>query len=290
MSLGKSTPPIDLRAKEQTADDVRVIRPDQAPVVTPAPSLAAPVTTVWLPRQTAPARFRLACVTDGPFSDGARDCEAEVFTEVYNNTGDELAEEYAPYDSQCFVVVIDQLVAESDPVASVIASCRIILPGPAGHKSIDDMKLPPWSADPVESTGYVGINLDYTMDIATIAVRPRGTRAGATAMAALCHGMSMVSIAHDIPWLVAILNDTVRRMFKSWQIELLEIPGLGPRPYYGSPASTPVYLNWPGIRAHLRRNAPRRHRKYILGEMDDVVTDPLLTFAATTSDSLQLTG
>jgi hypothetical protein len=301
MTLGKSTPPIDLRTQQPgtpTTDEVRVVHADiapslvTAPMLIPAPSKeqGQPGGTLWLPRQLAPARYRLACVTAGPFADGARECEAEVFTEVYNNTREELAEEYAPYDSQCFVVVIDQELAAADPVASVIASCRIILPGSAGHKSIDDMTLPPWSADALQATASVGINLDHAMDIATIAVRNRGTREGATAMAALCHGMSMVSIAHDIPWLVAILNDTVRRMFKSWQIDLLEIPELGPRPYYGSPASTPVYLNWPAIRAHLRRNAPRRHRTYILGAMDDVVTDPMISFAATTADALSLTG
>lgn len=238
-----------------------------------------------------PARFRLACVTDGPFADGARECEAEVFTEVYNNTGEELAEEYAPYGSQCFLVVIDQEQARTDPAGSVLAMSRIILPGAGGHKSVDDLALQPWAADVHAVFDPLGIDLDQTMDIATLAVRRRGGRDGAIAASALCHGMSMVSIAHDLPWLVAILNHTVLRMFATWKVPLLEIPGLGPRPYYGSPASTPVYLNWNETRANLRRNEPNAHRKFILGDMPKVEVDPLITFSTTTAGQpMLLTG
>lgn len=234
--------------------------------------------------QVRPARFRLTCVTEGPFADGARECEAEVFTEVYNNTGEELAEEYAPYDAQCFLVVIDERKAEQDPVGAVLATSRIILPGPAGHKSIDDMTHEPWSARVHPLLGRVGIDLDSTMDIATLAVRPRGGRDGALAAAALCHGMSLVSVAQDVDWLVAILNERVLRMFSTWKVPLLEIPGLGPRPYYGSPASTPVYLNWNVTRGALRRHEPRAHRRFILGDMHDLTVDPLRIFASSTAE------
>jgi hypothetical protein len=238
-----------------------------------------------------PARFRLACVTDGPFADGARECEAEVFTEVYNNTGEELAEEYAPYGAQCFLVVIDQEQARTDPAASVLATSRIILPGAGGHKSVDDLALQPWGADVPAVLAPVGVDLAETMDIATLAVRRRGGRDGAIAASALCHGMSMVSIAHDLPWLIAILNRTVLRMFATWKVPLLEIPGLGPRPYYGSPASTPVYLNWNDTRANLRRQEPFAHRKFILGDMPTIEVDPLITYAASTADQpMLLTG
>jgi hypothetical protein len=236
-------------------------------------------------------RYRLACVTEGPFADGARDCEAEVFTEVYNNTGEELAEEYAPYDAQCFLVVVDRETARRDPRGSVLAASRIILPGPAGHKSVDDLRLEPWGADVDAVMRPLGLDLGCAMDVATLAVRRRGGRDGALAAAALCHGMAMLSIAHDLPWLVAILNRTVLRMFATWKVPLLEIPGLGPRPYYGSPASTPVYLNWNVTRANLRRQEPFVHRRFVLGDMPGVLVDPLPTFAASTAAApMLLTG
>jgi hypothetical protein len=234
-------------------------------------------------RGTEEPRFLLACVTEGPFAQGARECEAEVFTEVYDNTGEELAQEYAPYDAQCFLVVADRHQAASDPVGSVLAMSRIVLPGPAGHKSVDDLALQPWAADVPAVMGTIGLDVGRAMDVATLAVRRRGGRDGATAAAALCHGMSMVSIAHDLPWLVAILNRTVLRMFATWKVPLLEIPGLGPRPYYGSPASTPVYLNWHRTRAALRREQPFAHRRFVLGDLPDVVVDALPGFAASTA-------
>ena len=72
---------------------------------------------------------------DDPASELARSVEREVFYEFFGNTPDLLHEEYDPYESaSLFLLMVDHL--RRKPAAVL----RMLLPSPAGFKSLNDIE------------------------------------------------------------------------------------------------------------------------------------------------------
>lgn len=100
----------------------------------------------------------------------ARECEAEVFLRWYGNTREQLAQEYSRYDAH------STFLALADPDGQVLAAARLISPGPAGLKTLDDISSAPWGVDGRRVAHAARMDLNTTWDVATIGVRRGAAR------------------------------------------------------------------------------------------------------------------
>ena len=171
--------------------------------------------------------------------DAALDCEATVFFETYGNTREQWHEEYGPYDRASTFLSI------SESGGDVIAVCRLIMPGAAGLKSLDDMSREPWLVDGYRSARSVGVEMATTMDIATIAVRKGLRGPSRVASMAIYYGMLMATRVNNLPNVVMIMDERARRLSSSIGFITQALPGTEPGPYLGSPKSTPLWANVP---------------------------------------------
>lgn len=190
--------------------------------------------------------------------DGARGCERAVFLDAFGNTSQQLQEEYGPYDAQSIWLTV------SDEDDIVVGECRIIVPGPAGLKTLNDLSREPWRIDGRRSARSAGADLDRTWDIATLGVRPdrRGSRARVSL--ALFHGILKAGRANGARTITAIFDEPARRVVSMLGYPLLPLPGTSPAPYLGSAASTPVYFHNRMLDA-VRGNDPDAHRLVTMG-------------------------
>lgn len=190
--------------------------------------------------------------------EGARDCERAVFLDAFGNTAQQLAAEYGPYDAQSVWLTV------SDEAGIVVGECRIIVPGPAGLKSLNDLSRDPWRVDGPRAARAVGADLDRTWDIATLGVRPdqRGSRARVSL--ALFHGILKAGRANGARTITAIFDEPARRVVSMLGYPLLPLPGTSTAPYLGSQASTPVYFHSRMLDA-VRGNDPDAHRLVTMG-------------------------
>ena len=95
----------------------------------------------------------------------ARECEADVFLSAFGNTRDQLEEEYGPYEDQSLFLSV------TDEHGETLGSCREILPGPAGLKTLNDLARPPWFVDGPRSARAAGVDPTRAWDLATLGVR-----------------------------------------------------------------------------------------------------------------------
>jgi len=194
----------------------------------------------------------------GPLLDAARQCEEDVFLKAFGNTREQLDAEYGQYDSQSVFLA----VSDSDNL--VLGACRIITPGPAGFKTLNDMKNEPWSIDGERSARAVGADLDATWDIATLGVRDSHRGSRIQIAMALYHGILRGARANDIRSLVSILDEQARRVLAAVDLAHLTLPGTSAAPYLGSKSSTPVYYHASMLDASRREN-PESFRMVIQG-------------------------
>lgn len=191
--------------------------------------------------------YRLVFDPQGSELAGALDCESDVFLTTYGNTAAQLRAEYGPYDTQSvFVALLD-----THDVA--LAACRMIMPGPAGLKSINDLARPPWSIDGHRVARAVGIDLTRTWDIATIAVRKDAGPIRPLAAAAMYHGLWTAARANGVLSIVMIMDERARRLLSAATILTEPLPGTGPGNYLGCATSTPLY-------GHLAKMADAQRR------------------------------
>jgi hypothetical protein len=214
--------------------------------------------------------LRLEFDVRGPMREAAKQCEADVFLKWYGNTRHELNAEYGPYRrSSVFLALID---AQD----RVVGTCRLILPGPAGLKTLTDLTKEPWGLDGVGSAMAAGLDLDKTWDIATLGVRDGLSGYGRMAAAALYHGLILATRANQVSSLVSILDERVRSLLRSLGVATHALPGAGTRPYLGSAASTPVYGHMARSLDAWRRVAPDSYRLIAMGTGLDSVSVPAL--------------
>lgn len=203
--------------------------------------------------------MRLVFNARGALREAARQCEADVFLDWFGNTADDLAVEYGPYeDASVFLAVVDD-------DGEVHGAGRMIQPGPAGLKTLNDLRRDPWRVDPDEVARAAGVDLAVTWEPATFAVKDGVRRRGYAAMEALAYGVVVGSIANHFTTLVAMIDENVRRVFGSIGLYLHPFPGTGPGEYLGSPATTPLYVHVAELLSTQLREAPDKHRQITTG-------------------------
>ena len=169
----------------------------------------------------------------GDLLESARQCEEDVFLQAFGNTRAQLDEEYGPYDDQSVFVAV------SDDAGHVVGACRLITPGSAGLKTLNDVSRQPWGIDGLRSASAAARSTQTdAWDIATLGVRPgyRGSKL-----------MVGLSIYHAIVVSTRI-NEVARPRRSSTSSPsrppgagyiLPTLPGTRPAPYLGSPSQHP---------------------------------------------------
>lgn len=213
------------------------------------------------------APLRLVFDPTGDELAAARACEAQVFLDAYGNTAEQLEAEYGPYEASTgFLAVL-----EEDGEAA--AAARIIGPGPAGLKTLDDVSRPPWEVDGQRSARSAGVDPARTWDVSTIAVRPGSGRGGLCA-AALYHGIIYGAYVNDMDYFVMIMDTKVRELVNALDIGTHPLPGTLPGEYLGSPSSAPL---WGDLRLgleHQRQHNPDAYRLIFQGVGLDGISRP----------------
>lgn len=188
----------------------------------------------------------------------AQQCESQVFLETFGNTPEQFEVEYGPYeDATGFLVVLE----DSGEAA---AAARIITPGPAGLKTLNDVARPPWEVDGVRSARAAGVDPDRTWDVSTIAVR-KGSGRGGLCAAALYHGIIYGAYVNDVDHFVMIMDSHVRELVNALDIGTHPLPGTSPGEYLGSPNSTPLWGHLHRGLEHQRQNSPDAYRLIFQG-------------------------
>lgn len=202
----------------------------------------------------SPAPLRLVFDVQGELLQAARDCEADVFFAQFGNTADQLAQNYEKYEADThFLAVVD----EDD---RVLAVSRLVFPGPGGFPTLDDIAGPPWNADPFQCCESAGIDLERTLDAATIAVRNGLRKQGFAASHALLYGIYAAMWANGLPWKLCINDAVPNQLLLALGLVYPTLPGTSVMPYYGSAASTPMYAYLPELMANQQRLAPLAHQ------------------------------
>ena len=215
-----------------------------------------------------PSTLRLEFDPAGDVLEASRDCEADVFLQGYGNTRQQLADEYGPYEQDSvFVSLVDD-------ANEVLACVRLLTGKSVTLKTIDDVAGVPWAVDARRSAAAVGIDLERAWDVATMGVRPGLKQHRATMGFAIYHGLITSIVANEVPAVVAILDERVRRLLTSIGWAMRTLPGTRSAPYLGSASSTPVFANIAQILDQQRRRTPDAYRLITLGIGLDGVTIP----------------
>ena len=197
----------------------------------------------------------------------ARACEADVFLDHYGNTAEQWAEEYGPYDADSAFVAI------TEPGGDALAAMRIILPNPAGLKSIADVARAPWSIDGDRAARAAGMTPEQTWDVATIALRP-GVSRGGLLTSALYRGLLLGLRANGIRWIVMIMDVRARRVLNMAGLNTQILPGATIAPYLGSDASVPLWAEVAPMVDNQRRHSPDAYRLVTQGVGMDGIRFP----------------
>jgi len=194
-------------------------------------------------------------------------CEADVFLKTYGNTTEQLAHEYGRYlDATSFMTLLDE-------GGTALATTRFIAPGPAGLKTLNDTRRPPWNVDGIRSARAAGIDPWKTWDIATVAVR-RTSRGGSLAAAALYHGIAAATRANDIDSIVMIADERARRLFSAAGMQTNTLPGTTAAEYLGSSRSTPLWADVRKMFEGQRQTNPDAYRLIYQGIGLDGISMP----------------
>jgi hypothetical protein len=218
--------------------------------------------------------------SDEPGAELGRFVERGVFLEVFGNTTEQLAHEYDQYEpGSVFLTVIDH--ARRVPCGMM----RVLVPSPAGFKSLDDV-LVGWGVPLDELLTRVDDqwDLDRVWDLATLAVAPeyRGDAALGLVTQALLQTLTMMGEAWGLDRYVAILDVPVLRMLQ-WRIgrPFDAFPGVGAREYLGSAASMPVWGSRRAWSEHLSTSDSVLHDLFFAGRgLEPVLSTPQWDHAA----------
>ncbi len=200
--------------------------------------------------------------------DSARQCEEDVFLQAFGNTRNQLEEEYGPYNDQSVFVAV------SDDEGHVVGACRLITPGSAGLKTLNDVSREPWGVEGLRSAVAAGIDPENAWDVATLGVR-RDYRGSKMMVAiSLYHAIVVSTRVNEIGSITAILDDQIRRILTAADFIMPSLPGTRTAEYLGSPASTPVYGHCAGMLDAQRRMNPDAYRLMSLGIGLDGISIP----------------
>ena len=200
--------------------------------------------------------------------DATLDCEEAVFLESFGNTRNQLEEEYGPYNDQSLFIAV------SDDSGLVVGACRIIRPGSAGLKTLNDVGRQPWGVDGQRSARAAGIDVSKTWDIATIGVRRQYRGPQLMVAMAMYHAIMRSTRINEVATATAILDSAAFQVLADAGYLFTTLPGTAPAPYLGSESSIPVYGHWSGLADAQRRMYPELYRLITLGIGIDGVTFP----------------
>ncbi len=204
----------------------------------------------------------------GDLRTAAEECEESVFLEAFGNTKEQLNSEYETYNDQSVFIAV------SDVDGYVQGTVRLIAPGPAGLKTVNDIAREPWGLDGERVTKAAGIDLAHTWDIATMGVRAECRSNRLMVTMALYHAMMKATRVNEMTSAVAILDSHAQRVMNSLGYIFPAMPGVKPAPYLGSAASTPVYAHYASIVDAQRRINPEAYRLMTLGVGLDGIAIP----------------
>jgi hypothetical protein len=204
----------------------------------------------------------------GELRKAAEDCEEAVFLQAFGNTKSQLNSEYETYNEQSIFLAV------ADAEGYVYGACRLITPGPAGLKTLNDVAREPWGVDGGRSARAAGVDPADAWDIATLGVREelRGTRVMVSM--ALYHGILVASRVNDVTWATAIMDEHARRVLTMAGYVMPALPGTAPAPYLGSPSSTPMYGHFANVMDAQRRLNPDAYRLMTMGIGLDGISVP----------------
>jgi hypothetical protein len=204
----------------------------------------------------------------GALLEAARQCEEDVFLQAFGNTRIQLEDEYGPYNDQSVFVAI------SDDEGQVVGTCRLITPGSAGLKTLNDVSREPWGIDGLRAARAADIDPENAWDVATLGVR-RDYRGSKMAVSiALYHAIVVGTRVNEVGTITAILDDQIRRILTAADFIMPPLPGTRTGEYLGSPASTPVYGHCAGMVDGQRRMNPDAYRLMSLGIGLDGISIP----------------
>lgn len=204
----------------------------------------------------------------GALLEAARQCEEDVFLQAFGNTRIQLENEYGPYNDQSVFVAI------SDDEGHVVGACRLITPGSAGLKTLNDVSREPWGIDGLRAARAADIDPENAWDVATLGVR-RDYRGSKMAVSiALYHAIVVGTRVNEVGTITAILDDQIRRILTAADFIMPPLPGTRTGEYLGSPASTPVYGHCAGMVDGQRRMNPDAYRLMSLGIGLDGISIP----------------
>lgn len=193
------------------------------------------------PDATAP--FGVYALEGGdPAAELGRHVERRVFGEYFGNSPHLLAAEYGPYEySSLFLCVVDH---RRRVPAGVI---RVILPGPAGSKSLHDLETV-WGQDLDDVCARSGVMFDpdRIWDVATLAVESdyRGATTNGLVSLALYQALASTSLACAVGWWVTVLDVVVLDLIQTQTQEPFSaFAGVEPMRYLDSPSSVPVWCD-----------------------------------------------
>lgn len=201
---------------------------------------------------------RLVVDPRGDELEAARICEADVFDERFDDGRAVLDDWFASHeDRSVFVCLLNDC-------GRAVAAARCILPGPSGLK-LDESLVDDWEIDPAAAASAVGLDPSTTWEVATISVRRRAEGVGQVWTAALLHGLLELTRVNRATAVVAVLDDVARALLARAGVTFQTFPGCGPRPYCGSPSSTPVWTDLDAMRRQQRLTQPESYRLVTLG-------------------------
>ena len=199
-----------------------------------------------------------------PAAELVRTVEREVFLEYFDNTAEMLASEYDAYESaSVYLCVMDH----RREVAA--GAMRLILPSPAGLKTLDDLERA-WSEPPHEVMARSGLDLParQVWDIATIAVSPdyRGAATDGLISLSLYQGVIQLALERDVRWVLAILDLVVLDLIQNGTGRPFSpFVGIEPMSYLDSPSSLPVWCDLHDYGQRLSLTDPVMHEILFLG-------------------------
>jgi hypothetical protein len=219
------------------------------------------------------ALFRLAFQPPAALRAAAFAHEARIFDTTYGVPYDDHVLEFAPYEEQSAFLVV---VTGAD---EVVATMRLIRPGPAGLKTLVEAAGPPWGIDAMRAARAAGIDPDTTWDVATLGVGRGLGRHRFAVTAALYHGLTLAARRNRVRSLLMTVDERVRMILQNFGLFATALPGARPGPFCGSPASTPVYGHCAQMLDAQRRNNPDAYRLVTRGiGLDEIAVAPIEHF------------
>lgn len=174
------------------------------------------------------------------FSALAREIELQVFNESFGNDKAEIEKEYGVYEAKSiFILIVDNKHQKN------VGMMRIIFNSDVGLKSLNDLERY-WGKKKVQVCIDNELSLDKTWDIGSFAVSKEYRNSSSevkTGWTILFYYMLFkLCVAHQIEFLIAILDDMVLNSSRRKGFELTVMKDVTSKEYLGSPSSTPVVL------------------------------------------------